>query len=123
MDDSSEKLFKFNLELDQWLKKVERKANQLKDNRDPRKQFERWRSSQDGKEWKHQQYVKQRGECAICKAPNPLKGMHIDHIKPISLYPDRALDLDNLRLLCPPCNSSRGNSTDRDFGRFPTPKK
>jgi 5-methylcytosine-specific restriction endonuclease McrA len=104
----AEKLFKFNLDLDKWLQKVEKTSKRLKDKRDPRKQFELWRSSLDGKTWKSQQYTKQQGKCAICQHPMPLKGSHIDHIKPIANYPDLALDLNNLQLTCSYCNLSKG---------------
>ena len=107
----SENLFKFNLDLDKWLQKVAKKSQQLEDKRDPRKQFQLWRSSLDGQTWKRQQYIKQQKKCADCQQKIRLKGSHIDHIKPIANHPDLALDLNNLRLTCSHCNLSKGIKT------------
>lgn len=35
--------------------------------------------------------------------------MHVDHIKPRSLYPHLALDIANLQIMCNECNVSKGN--------------
>jgi len=34
--------------------------------------------------------------------------LHVDHIKPIRHYPELALDLSNLQVLCAKCNVSKG---------------
>ncbi len=105
----TERLFKLNFKLDQQL--VESKAiiDKIKAKYDPRAEFNRWRESLEGKSWKEKQYKNQKGCCAICKQLIPLKGSHIDHIKPLASYPDLALDTRNMQITCPDCNISKGN--------------
>ncbi len=101
----TEKLFKLNLKVDKSLKKTKVKINKIKDKYEPRKQFNCWRNSQEGKEWKKQQYYKQNKCCAICLKPIlSLKGSHIDHIKPLSTHPHLALDINNLQVTHAACN-------------------
>lgn len=75
----------------------------------PANRFKRWRDSQEGKLWKKQKWQKQNCCCSICKQEIPLLGSHIDHIKPISRYPELAVDTRNLQIACPTCNTSKGN--------------
>ncbi len=49
--------------------------------------------------------------CAICHKHMPR--MAVDHIKPRKQFPELALDLSNLRTLCPVCHARQGSS----FGR------
>lgn len=87
-----------------------KKISERIDNRyEPRVQFERWRDSIDGKAWRQQKFNEQNGLCAICNQTIKLKGSHIDHKQPISLHPSLALDLKNLQITCPDCNTSKGN--------------
>ena len=48
--------------------------------------------------------------CQCCGADRSdgLK-MHVDHIKPRKLYPQLALDITNLQILCEVCNHGKGN--------------
>jgi 5-methylcytosine-specific restriction endonuclease McrA len=110
-ESQTEKLFKLNLSLDQWLIESKEMVRQIEQKNSPRQLFNSWKNSQEGKLWKRQQYIKQQGECAICQHTMPLKGSHIDHIKPIANHPDLALDLNNLRLACSHCNLSKGIKT------------
>jgi 5-methylcytosine-specific restriction endonuclease McrA len=73
----------------------------------PPQRYKRWRDSQEGKEWKQQQYEAIKGICPKCQEPFPIKNLEIDHIKPISKFPDLAIDINNLRLLCSACNKRR----------------
>lgn len=41
--------------------------------------------------------------------------MHVDHIKPKSRYPDLALSIDNLQILCRDCNLGKSNKHTTDF--------
>ena len=41
--------------------------------------------------------------------------MHVDHIKPKSTFPDLALDVDNLQILCEECNLGKSNLYDTDW--------
>lgn len=41
--------------------------------------------------------------------------MHVDHIKPISLYPDLKEDMNNLQVLCKECNLEKSNIHTTDY--------
>ncbi len=95
------KVDKITKSFDKDIKRIENKYS-------PRSEFERWRDSDIGKNWKAQQYQLQRQCCAECRLAIPLKGSHIDHIQPISKYPALHLTLKNLRITCPECNLVKG---------------
>lgn len=54
--------------------------------------------------------------CVSCgaTAKNGAK-LHVDHIKPKSKYPDLALDLDNLQILCEDCNLGKMADYEDDW--------
>ena len=54
--------------------------------------------------------------CSCCGA-TPATGavLHVDHIKPKSLYPELALDIGNLQILCAECNLGKSNLDATDF--------
>lgn len=54
--------------------------------------------------------------CVSCGA-SPQSGavLHVDHIKPRSLYPELALDIDNLQILCQACNLGKMASMEQDW--------
>jgi len=60
---------------------------------------------------RHDALRKARGRCAACGASVD-KGvkLHVDHIKPVSKFPDLALDPTNLQVLCQTCNLGKGAS-------------
>jgi len=41
--------------------------------------------------------------------------MHVDHIKPVSLYPELKYDPDNLQVLCRDCNLEKSNKHETDY--------
>lgn len=41
--------------------------------------------------------------------------LHVDHIKPRSLYPELALDINNLQILCEACNLGKMASMEQDW--------
>lgn len=41
--------------------------------------------------------------------------LHVDHIKPRSRYPDLALDVTNLQVLCDDCNIGKGARDETDW--------
>lgn len=92
---------------------------------DYRIEFNKWKLSKEGKEWKTKQWIKQNGMCygPLC---NPLNGMqygiygtrynkgsmHIDHIKSIKECVSKNVNpntIDNYQLLCSACNQSKGS--------------
>ena len=61
--------------------------------------------------WKRARYDALRavdGKCQCCGAPGYQTALHVDHIKPRSLYPDLALEPSNLQVLCADCNIGKG---------------
>ena len=44
-----------------------------------------------------------------------LSSINVDHIKPRSLFPHLAFDIDNLQILCGPCNKLKCNRHDTDY--------
>ena len=64
------------------------------------KTFTRWRLV------RYEALKRSNGACECCGATSPL---HVDHIKPKSLFPDLEFVLDNLQVLCADCNIGKGN--------------
>ena len=65
------------------------------------------------------QLVKQRdkGLCQICFKNNVIeRGEHCDHIKPISVAPELAYTLENLRMLCIPCHNKVTREQEKEYG-------
>lgn len=60
---------------------------------------------------------KSDGRCSCCgrskKEHNVV--LHVDHIKPKSLYPELEFDENNLQVLCDDCNFGKGNSDTIDW--------
>lgn len=75
-------------------------------------------------EWKELRYQKLR-EVKYCECCGKTKKeklesgerirLTVDHIKPRSLYPELALDIDNLQVLCQECNVGKSNKYEDDF--------
>jgi len=60
--------------------------------------------------------VASNGCCSCCKErPTPENPVHVDHIKPRSKYPELALDISNLQVLCRRCNLGKGASDETDW--------
>jgi hypothetical protein len=64
-------------------------------------------------EWRRvrMQALKLHGARCQCCGATPATGavMNVDHIKPRKLFPELALDLTNLQVLCDACNHGKGN--------------
>jgi hypothetical protein len=64
-------------------------------------------------EWRRvrMQALKKYGPKCMCCGATPANGavMNVDHIKPRRFYPELALDVDNLQILCHDCNHGKGN--------------
>jgi 5-methylcytosine-specific restriction endonuclease McrA len=61
--------------------------------------------------------LKQHGNrCQSCgRGPNDDARLNVDHIKPRRLFPELALDIANLQVLCSECNEGKGNWDLTDF--------
>lgn len=64
-------------------------------------------------EWRRVRMVALKLHGARCQAcgatPSTGAVMNVDHIKPRKLFPDLALSLENLQVLCHECNHGKGN--------------
>jgi hypothetical protein len=71
------------------------------------------------KSWKRiriEAFNKYGNYCSCCGAkPSDGVRLNVDHIKPRKLFPELALNLDNLQILCSDCNSGKGNWNMTNF--------
>ncbi len=66
--------------------------------------------------WQELRYkvIKKYGrKCMLCNDTKSV--MHVDHIKPRSKYPHLSLDINNLQVLCEPCNLGKSNLDETDW--------
>lgn len=70
----------------------------------------------DSNEWKRVRYqaIIQYGRTCMCCGTTSGE-IHVDHIKPVSLYPELRLDITNLQILCRDCNLGKSNIDLTDF--------
>lgn len=64
----------------------------------------------DSREWKQLRFrvlIHYQRKCMACNATN--KVLHVDHIKPISKFPELKLQFENLQILCEDCNLGKSN--------------
>lgn len=73
-----------------------------------RNKFNSWRSSKAGKNFIKLLYQIQNGRCNSCD--KNLSKYHVDHV--LSITNNGGNDLANYQLLCPKCNTSKGNRDD-----------
>lgn len=70
-------------------------------------------------EWRKLRMValKKYGPRCQCCGATPATGatINVDHIKPRKLFPELALDIDNLQILCHECNHGKGNWDQTDW--------
>lgn len=63
--------------------------------------------------WRSLRYAKleeSKGKCVCCgRSAKDNIILHVDHIKPRSLFPELALDITNLQVLCDDCNIGKRN--------------
>jgi 5-methylcytosine-specific restriction endonuclease McrA len=59
----------------------------------------------------------QYGNRCHCCGSTPRTGavLHVDHVKPRHKYPDLAMDINNLQILCAPCHRSKGANDETDW--------
>jgi 5-methylcytosine-specific restriction endonuclease McrA len=61
--------------------------------------------------------LKKYGPKCMCCGTTPKHGavMNVDHIKSRKFYPELALELSNLQILCNDCNHGKGNWDQTDW--------
>lgn len=71
------------------------------------------------REWAAVRYaalIRSQGRCSCCGASRADGAvMHVDHIKPRSKFPEIALDIENLQVLCDLCNVAKSNIDMTDW--------
>ena len=71
------------------------------------------------REWRRLRYrafQRYGNKCCVCgRGASDGMVMHVDHIKPRSLYPHLALDIANLQIMCNECNVSKGNRDEVEW--------
>ena len=56
------------------------------------------------------------GKCCLCgRSAKDGTILHVDHIKPKSLYPELAFEVTNLQVLCEDCNMGKSNRDETDW--------
>lgn len=72
-----------------------------------------------GYEWRklRMEALKRDGAKCVCCGATSKDGvrLHVDHIKPRKKYPELALSLVNLQVLCEECNHGKGNWDETDW--------
>ena len=53
--------------------------------------------------------------CQCCGATAASTQLHVDHILPKSKYPEKALEISNLQILCRECNVGKSNKDNTDW--------
>ncbi len=66
----------------------------------------------ESREWKMMRYEALRKHGALCQCcgagPTPGKPLNVDHIRPLRVFWELRLDLNNLQVLCSDCNEGKG---------------
>ena len=70
-------------------------------------------------EWKYIRYhtIKRLGQNCQCCGTGVNNGVpiHVDHILPRSIYPEHALNISNMQILCADCNLAKSNIDTTDW--------
>lgn len=61
---------------------------------------------------RYEVFKKYGRKCMVCGSTDKL---HVDHIKPKSKYPELCWDINNLQILCEPCNIGKGYEHEDDW--------
>ena len=74
------------------------------------------RSFYKSKEWTALALLTKKLYGRVCMKCGTVKGrMNSDHCKPRSLYPELALDINNIAILCRKCNKEKSNKHCTDY--------
>jgi uncharacterized protein (TIGR02646 family) len=76
---------------------------------------EEFYASLSWKKVRYQALQQTGGKCQCCGARGRDISLHVDHIKPRSKYPELALDINNLQVLCADCNIGKLNVDETDW--------
>ncbi|NTU49425.1 MAG: HNH endonuclease [Desulfobulbaceae bacterium] len=72
----------------------------------------------DSDEWKalrYKAFAQYGNKCQACgRSPKDGIVLHVDHIKPRFKYPELALSIDNVQILCADCNLGKSNKYEID---------
>lgn len=72
--------------------------------------------SADWKRVRYEALKRSQGRCECCgRSPNEGAILNVDHIKPLRRFPHLSLSLDNLQVLCGPCNQGKGGWDRTDW--------
>ena len=71
--------------------------------------------SREWLELRYQVLIYHGRRCMCCGATNKEAKLHVDHIKPRSLYPKLELTFSNLQVLCEACNLGKSNKRMDDL--------
>lgn len=78
----------------------------------------------DSEAWRGLRYQVLRrdgGKCVLCGVTAADGAtLHVDHIKPRSLFPELELEITNLQVLCADCNLGKSNTDQIDWRRMET---
>ena len=69
--------------------------------------------SQEWQDLRERVYAKYGPTCMKCGITDV--SMHVDHIKPMSLYPELKFKFDNLQILCHLCDLAKSNTDETDY--------
>lgn len=85
-------------------------------NRGTHEESKAFYGSREWRELRFKVFITQGRKCACC-GDTPENGavLHVDHIKPRSLFPRAELKIANLQVLCADCNIGKSNKFVRDF--------
>jgi hypothetical protein len=73
-------------------------------------------SSYEWRKLRMEALIKYGRKCMCCGAtPETGAVMNVDHIKPRKRYPELALKINNLQILCHDCNHGKGNWNETDW--------
>lgn len=68
--------------------------------------------------WRNMRYEvfrKYGQKCLKCGVAGHKKQLHVDHVKPKVRYPELALDIRNLQILCQDCNWEKAAKDETDW--------
>jgi 5-methylcytosine-specific restriction endonuclease McrA len=96
--------------------KGQQKANQvINSNYKPPVESDLFLESYDWRQLRYKVLTHYGSKCMCCgRTPKDGSVMNVDHIKPRKLFPQLALDFNNLQILCHDCNHGKGNWDQTD---------